>query len=100
MTRKKTSDQPIGVWDYDDVKCNIHNSIRQYAKSAYLVLKPISIEEKENRYILYNSHFKESQTSFNLGCDFFLYTPAFLDRDSDTSLTLRRADILRMENVT
>ncbi len=94
------SDQPIGVWDYENVGFDLYNSIQQYlGDEAKFNIKGVnidlrkparmafSIETKENRHILYNSHFKKSQAHFNLGCDFFLYSSAFLDMDfSDTQM--------------
>ncbi len=80
------SDQPIGVWDYENVRFDLYNSIMQYAgentkkrmgDAISTLIFPI--KEKENNYILYNSNFKKSQQSFNLGLDFFLYSSTFLD---------------------
>ncbi len=82
------SDQPIGVWDYENVRFDLYNSIMQYAgentkkrmgDAISTLIFPI--KEKENNYILYNSNFKKSQQSFNLGLDFFLYSSTFLDMD-------------------
>ena len=103
------SDQPIGVWDYENVGFDLYNSIQQYlGDEAKFNIKGVnidlrkparmafSIETKENRHILYNSHFKKSQAHFNLGCDFFLYSSTFLDMDfsytqiQDTAFIVRK----------
>lgn len=59
---------------------DLYNTGKQYLKAEFALLDlALSIETKENRHILYNSHFKKSQTYFNLGLDFFLYSFTFLD---------------------
>ena len=102
------SDQPIGVWDYENVGFDLYNSIQQYlGDEAKFNIKGVnidlrkparmafSIETKENRHILYNSHFKKSQDCFNLGCDFFLYSSAFLDMDFSNTQIQDTAFIVR-----
>ena len=91
------SDQPIGVWDYENVGIDVYNTGKQYLKTEFVLLDlALSIETKENRHILYNSHFKKSQAHFNLGCDFFLYSSTFLDMDfsytqiQDTAFIVRK----------
>ncbi|MGX3046032.1 DUF6402 family protein [Helicobacter sp. T3_23-1056] len=81
----KEKDQPIGVWDYDNMKCDIYESIKQAAKhkyNSYTILTKFAGESdnmsKENNiYPIYNSDFKQSQKSFQMGLDFFIYTTSF-----------------------
>ena len=50
-------------------------------------------------YQIYNQDHQNTKTYFNLGCDFFLYTSMFLDKDfsalemRDTTITIRRTDV-------
>ncbi|TLE09186.1 hypothetical protein [Helicobacter bilis] len=75
------SDQPIGVWDYENVGFDLFYSIIQYRQSRIFGGK--SSSPVPFSFFLYNSHFKKSQTHFNLGLDFFLYSSTFLDIASE-----------------
>lgn len=94
------SDQPIGVWDYENVGFDLYNSIMQY-KKAFPQEKFINFDIKHTPsesflFSLYNSNFKKSQIYFNLGLDFFLYSSTFLDMDfsatqiQDTAIIMRK----------
>lgn len=94
------SDQPIGVWDYENVGFDLYNSIMQY-KKAFLQEKFVNFDIKHTPsesflFSLYNSNFKKSQKHFNLGLDFFLYSSTFLDMDfsytqiQDTAFIVRK----------
>ena len=94
------SDQPIGVWDYENVGIDLYNSIMQY-KKAFPQEKFINFDIKHTPsesflFSLYNSNFKKSQIYFNLGLDFFLYSSTFLDMDfsatqiQDTAIIMRK----------
>ena len=94
------SDQPIGVWDYENVGFDLYYSIMQY-KKAFPQEKFINFDIKHTSsesflFSLYNSNFKKSQTYFNLGLDFFLYSFTFLDMDfsdiqmQDTAIIVRK----------
>ena len=67
-------DQPIGVWDYENIKCDIYASIKQVAKSK---IKSDNMLKENHSYPIYNSDFKQSQKSFQIGLDFFIYTTSF-----------------------
>ena len=71
------SDQPIGVWDYENVGFDLFYSVIQYRQSRIFGGK--SSSPAPFLFFLYNSDFKKSQDCFNLGLDFFLYSSTFLD---------------------
>lgn len=75
------SDQPIGVWDYENVGFDLFYSVIQYRQSRIFGGK--SSSPAPFLFFLYNSDFKKSQDCFNLGLDFFLYSSAFLDITSE-----------------
>ncbi|MGX2973416.1 DUF6402 family protein, partial [Helicobacter sp. T3_23-1059] len=78
----KEKDQPIGVWDYENIKCDIVESIKQVAKYEYnsftiptkLIGEFDNMTKQNNIYPIYNSDFKQSQQFFQMGLDFFIYT--------------------------
>ena len=70
----KEKDQPIGVWDYENIKCDIYDSIKQAAKSK---IKSDNMIKENHIYPIYNSDFKQSQQFFQMGLDFFIYTTSF-----------------------
>ena len=88
------SDQPIGVWDYENVGFDLFYSVIQYRQSRIFGSK--SSSPAPFLFFLYNSDFKKSQDCFNLGCDFFLYSSTFLDMDfsytqiQDTAFIVRK----------
>ncbi|MGX2973345.1 DUF6402 family protein, partial [Helicobacter sp. T3_23-1059] len=83
----KEKDQPIGVWDYENIKCDIYDSIKQVAKYEYnsftiptkLIGEFDNMTKQNNIYPIYNSDFKHSQHFFQMGLDFFIYTTNFKD---------------------
>ncbi|WP_278824443.1 DUF6402 family protein [Helicobacter pullorum] len=90
--------QPVGAWDYNEMKFdkNVSESqMNKYAEKsgiisttnagAALFLKSaINIEKYENYkrqniYPIYNHDYQQTQKNFNLGLDFRIVTPTFKD---------------------
>lgn len=77
--------QFVGVWDYENMKCDIYESIKQAAKHEYnystipakLTGKLDNMAKQNDMYPIYNSDFKHSQHFFQMGLDFFIYTTTF-----------------------
>lgn len=66
--------QFVGLWNYENMKCDIYEPIKQAAKNEIHINNTI----KENHsYPIYNSDFKHSQKYFQIGLDFFIYTTSF-----------------------
>ena len=90
--------QPVGAWDYNEMKFDkdvSESQMNKYAEKsgiisttnagAALFLKSaINIEKYENYkrqniYPIYNHDYQQTQKNFNLGLDFRIVTPTFKD---------------------
>ncbi|PZT47582.1 hypothetical protein B6S12_08440 [Helicobacter valdiviensis] len=84
--------QPVGAWDYNEVKFDRDVSESQlwhyFALQKDFIPDIIGLEydeipaNKQNKiYPNYNHEYQLTQKHFNLGLDFFLYSSTFLDMD-------------------
>lgn len=103
--------QPVGAWDYNEVRFDITTSLSQMSKytekediSTFTAIgamvatwckgtTPINIEEyknykKQNIYPNYNHEYQQTQKYFNLGCDFLVTNPTFKNIEIPNNLDI------------
>lgn len=92
--------QPVGAWDYNEMKFDVAVSLSQMSKyterddistlaavgatmaawsklESAISIKKYENYKKQNIYPIYNHDYQQTQKNFNLGCDFLVTSPTF-----------------------